>query len=354
MRLITIILLVLTIICCNTEDKVIAHDFSEIEIEYLLRDSLSVRAIAIYSDTLLGFGYNKGYGFINLKTNEKDLINFEITGSNEEYPNWVAEQRAVSFNNTSFFSLSIGSPARLRKISINNKEEKIVYSETNDKVFYDAMAFWNTREGIAMGDPTTNCLSILITRDEGETWSKVSCDNLPKVFDGEAAFAASNGNIAIIGDETWIVSGGMKSRVFYSPDKGKTWDVFATPIIEGKQTSGVYSVDFYDKNVGIIYGGDYTKPKDNIANKAITNDGGKTWSLLSEGKGPGYKSCVRYIPNGGGKEVAAVGFTGISISNDYGKHWKELSKEGFYTLRFINDSIAIAAGKGRIAKIIFK
>lgn len=354
MRLIVITLLFLTFVCCNTEDKVRYHNFSNLEIEYLLKDSISVRAIEVYNDTLLGFGYNKGYGFMNLNTNEKNLINFETKGSNEEHPNWVAEQRAVSYSNTSFFSLGIGSPARLRKIDITNKEEKIVYSETHDKVFYDAMTFWNTEEGIVMGDPTNNCLSILITRDGGETWNKVSCDDLPEIFDGEAAFAASNGNIAIIGDEIWIVSGGMKSRVFYSPDKGKTWGVFKTPIIEGKQTTGVYSVDFYDKNVGIIYGGDYTKPEDNTANKAITNDGGKTWSLISEGKGPGYKSCVRYIPNGGGKEIVAVGFTGISISNDYGEQWKELSKEGFYTLRFINDSIAIAAGKSRIAKITFK
>ncbi len=354
MRLITTILFVFTFVCCNTEDKIQNHNFSDIELEYLLKDSISVRAIDIYKDTLLGFGYNKGYGFMNLNTNRLELINFENTGSNDEISNWVAEQRAVSYTNTSFFSLGIGSPARLRKIDINSKEEKIVYSETHDKVFYDAITFWNTKEGIAMGDPIDNCLSILITRDEGETWNKISCDDLPEIFDGEAAFAASNGNIAIIGDETWIVSGGMKSRVFYSPDKGKTWDVFTTPIVQGKQTTGVYSVDFYDKNIGIVYGGDYTKPKNNKANKAITNDGGKTWSLISEDKGSGYKSCVRYIPNGGGKEIVAVGFTGISISNDYGEQWKELSKEGFYTLRFINDSIAIAAGKNRIARITFK
>ncbi len=330
------------------------HNFSKVEIETIYIDSISVRAIDIYNDTLLGFGFNKGYGFINLNTNKKDLVNFEVTDSMQEHNNWIAEQRAVVFANNCFFSLGIGSPARLRKVNLKNGEEKIVYTESHEKVFYDAIAFWNDSEGIAMGDPTDDCLSILITRDSGETWNKVSCKKLPSTFEGEAAFAASNGNISIVGDHTWIVSGGMKSRVFYSPDKGTTWEVFNTPILQGKPTTGAYALHFYDQNNGIIYGGDYTKPDSNVNNKAITEDGGKTWRPISNNNGPGYKSCVRYVPNSRGKEMVVVGFTGISISNDYGRNWKEVSKEEFYTLRFINDSTAIAAGKGRIAQIAFK
>ncbi len=354
MRALIILFTALTFVFCKKEQNTIGHDFSDVDIEVIFEDSISVRAIEIYNDTLLGFGYHKGYGFINLTTNESSLYNLNETDVAKKSNNWVAEQRAVSFNDRSFFSLSIGSPARLRKIDLESGKEKIVYTETHEKAFYDAVAFWNDIEGIAMGDPTDGCLSILITRDAGKTWNKISCGNLPKTFEGEAAFAASNGNISIVGDETWVVSGGMRSRVFYSPDKGKTWEVFNTPIVQGSPTSGAYSIHFYNKNNGIIYGGDYTKPEVNSANKAITMDGGRTWKLMSGENSPGYKSCVRYVPNGGGKELVAVGFTGISISNDSGQHWKEISEQGFYTLRFINDSIAIAAGKNRIAKVIFK
>jgi hypothetical protein len=35
-------------------------------------------------------------------------------------------------------------------------------------------------------------------------------------------------------------------------------------------------------------------------------------------------------------------------------NWKELSKDSFYTLRFQNDSVAYAAGKNRISKLVFK
>ena len=145
----------------------------------------------------------------------------------------------------------------------------------------------------------------------------------------------------------------MRSRIFFSPDKGGTWEVYETPIIQGAATQGGYSLDFYDENKGFIIGGDYTKPDENQANKAITNDGGKTWELVAVGQEPGYKSSVRYVPGKNGDELVAVGFTGISYSKNAGKTWDNLSAEGFYTIRFLNDSTAYAAGKNRIAKLKF-
>jgi photosystem II stability/assembly factor-like uncharacterized protein len=43
--------------------------------------------------------------------------------------------------------------------------------------FYDSMKFWNKNEGIAMGD-LNDCLSIIITRDGGNTWNKVQYKHL--------------------------------------------------------------------------------------------------------------------------------------------------------------------------------
>ncbi len=113
-------------------------------------------------------------------------------------------------------------------------------------------------------------------------------------------------------------------------------------------------MDFYDQNQGIIYGGDYLKPGENTNNIAITSDGGKTWNPIGSGANDGYKSCVQYVPNRGGNEIVAVGFTGISYSKDGGAHWTELSKEAFLSFRFLNDSIAYAGGRNRIAKLTFR
>ena len=172
--------------------------------------------------------------------------------------------------------------------------------------------------------------------------------------EGEAAFAASDTNIAIVGDKTWVATGGKASRILFSPDKGKTWQVFDTPIVQGVETTGMYSLDFYDELNGFAIGGDYTKADDNTANKVRTNDGGKTWQLVAENQKPGYRSCVQYVPNSRAQQLVAIGFNGIDYSKDSGNTWSHLSDEGFYTLRFLNDSVAYAAGNKRISKLIFR
>ena len=121
-----------------------------------------------------------------------------------------------------------------------------------------------------------------------------------------------------------------------------------------ESTKGIYSIDFYNKKNGFAIGGDYTKPLDNISNKIITNDGGKTWKTVADNQNPGYRSCVQYFPNSKGKSLVAIGFNGIDVSNDRGHSWKHISDESFYTIRFLNKCTAYAAGKGKISKLHFK
>ncbi|VAV84793.1 Putative oxidoreductase [hydrothermal vent metagenome] len=348
MRILLLVVLVLCLFSCEKEKAFKSRDFSKVEIETILEDSLlSIRAIELLEDKSLTFAANNNsYGLYN-SNNERWSI------SKQEYDTLDLSFRAVSHTSTDFFMLSIANPSLLYKTG-NNGKMKIVYKEEHSKAFYDSMDFWNDQEGIAIGDPTEDCMSIIITRDGGNTWTKLSCDDLPKAKEGEAAFAASDTNIAIVGDNTWVATGGKASRVLYSPDKGKTWEVFETPIVQGLETTGMYSIDFYDAKNGFAIGGDYTKPEDNQANKIVTNDGGKTWEVVAKGKNPGYRSCVQYIPNRMGKELVTIGFKGIDYSNDSGTTWKHLSDEGFYTIRFLNDSIAYVAGKGRISKLMFR
>ena len=345
------VLLLFVFIGCNSKEKKEENKkerqfFSEVEVETLLTDSVSIRAIEIMGNDIGFAGSNGYYGIYNSSQNQVKL-------NRQQFDTIFPEFRAVASTSADFFMLSVGNPALLYKTG-DMGEMEVVYKEENEKVFYDSMTFWNKKEGIAMGDPVENCLSIIITRNGGKTWKKLPCDVLPEIVEGEAAFAASNGNIAVQGDNTWIISGGMKSRVFYSPDKGMTWQVFDTPLVQGGSTKGGYAIDFYDEEKGIIIGGDYTAPEENLANKAVTVDGGKTWNLVGEGQEPGYKSSVRFVPGKNAEEIVAVGFSGISYSKDAGKTWKELSKDNFFTLRFLNDSTAYAAGKNKMAKLHFR
>ncbi len=261
--------------------------------------------------------------------------------------------RSIAINKDTIFALSIANPALLYKVY--NEKSDIVYKEEHANVFYDALSFFpDNKHGIAIGDPTEDCPSIIVTKDGGNTWCKIACSDLPKFEKGEAFFAASNTNIKIINNTAWIVSGGKKARVLKSTDMGVSWEVYPTPIVQGKESQGIYSVDFYDELNGVMVGGDYTKPEDNCANKATTTDGGRTWKLIADNQEPNYKSCVQYIPNSNAAKMIAVGKTGISISRNNGLNWKKISDDDFYAIQFITPTTAWLSGNGKVGKLTLK
>ena len=322
--------------------------YNSIQIDTLLQEDLSIRALLLDSNKLW-YAANKGkYGSIDLNSHKR--FNGHVTKDT-----LMLEFRSIAKTNEYIFILNVGTPALLYRISKDGSRIKKMYQENHPKAFYDSMQFWNNEEGIAMGDPTDSCLSVLITRDGGTTWNKVSCENLPKVAEGEAAFAASNTNLVIKGNETWMGSGGKKSRVFYSSDKGKSWKAFNTPMIQGQAMSGIFTADFYDAKNGCIAGGNYEKLNQNFGNKAITKDGGKSWKLTAENIGFGYASCVQYVPNSNAQQLVSVGASGLYYSSNAGEKWSKLSNDSsLFTIRFLNDSTAIAAGKNKIIRVNFK
>ncbi len=345
MKIFSAVLLVLICIACGQDRP----SFSEVEITPIFQDSLSIRAIVPIDDQSVWFAANRG--MVGLIDGDTPKL------ANIKYDDSLLHFRSIAMVKNAVFVLSIDNPAVLYKIDFEGKEAtqiKEVYYEEGEGVFYDAMKFWNDEEGIAMGDPQNGCLSMLITRDGGNTWNKVLCNNLPPIEEGEAAFAASNSNIAIQGEHAWIATGGKRARVFHSADKGMTWEVFDTPMVQGRTMTGIYTIDFYNKKRGVIFGGDWEQKGFNEGNKAITNNGGKTWKLISNGAGPGYRSSVKFVPGSDGDELIAVGSPGISYSDDGGETWIELSKEGFYAVEFVNDTVAFASGHQRISKLVFR
>lgn len=325
----------------------ISSNAQTVSIDTILKDKISIRAITIDKGQVW-YAADKGrFGAINPNGQSKKESQIKKDSPDIEF-------RSIAQTQSAIFIANVGNPALLYKISKNNQEPTLVYEEKHEKVFYDSMQFWNDTEGIAIGDPTEDCFSIIITRDGGNSWQKLNCADLPKLSEGEAAFAASNTNIAIKGNKTWVVSGGKKARVFFSPDKGKSWTVYETPIVQGRQMTGIFTADFYDEQNGIVAGGDYEIQGQNFGNKAITEDGGKTWKLTAENQGFGYASCIQYVPKSKGQELLCVG-NGIWYSSDAAKTWKKLSEaKDLYTVRFVDSKTAVAAGRNGIVRISLK
>ncbi|TAI49186.1 WD40/YVTN/BNR-like repeat-containing protein [Flagellimonas allohymeniacidonis] len=343
MRKIALLVLIISMAACGSKEG--SHQYNEVFVTPLFEDSVSIRAIEFLDVQTLAFAGSKGmYGTLDANSGQIRSAIMEFEGN-------IPEFRAVGHTTNDFFMLSVGSPALLYKTGDQGAME-LVYQEEGEGVFYDSMKFWNDLEGIAIGDSMNGCLSIIITRDGGKQWQKLPCSVLPKSPKGEGAFAASNTNVDLVGDNVWI--GTTAGNIYHSSDKGRTWNVISTPIISNQPTEGIYSLDFFDDRIGYAIGGDYSNPNLKKANKMFTEDGGRTWKLKANGMEPGYKSCVQFVPGSGGMDLVAVGFTGISYSKDQGSTWSQLSEEGFYTLRFLNDSVAYAAGRDRIAKLVFR
>lgn len=133
--------------------------------------------------------------------------------------------------------------------------------------------FWNENEGVAYGatgETTYNDqIAVYTTADGGANWTKVVAPDMPAQLPGEGMSLYNlAGFFSVAGDTFWF--GTTQKRVFRSADRGKTWQVFDTPLTSSNYIS---SIGFRDGQTGLALG--Y-----NPFGIARSTDGGATWAKL--------------------------------------------------------------------------
>ena len=249
-------------------------------------------------------------------------------------------------------SIGAGSASRIYKTTDAGAHWTLQFTNDDPKAFFDAMAFWDEKRGLAISDSVDGAFVIRTTRD-GRTWTAVPSARLPPALPNEGAFAGSGTNIAVLGSGTaWIGTGAAsRCRVLRTEDGGATWHIAETPVA-ASASAGIFSVAFRDAHHGMIAGGDYRKEKDAVDNAAATADGGSTWTKIS-GLG-GFRSAVAAVP-GSTASWLAVGPSGADISADDGQTWTAIPGDGYHAFSFARRGRAGwgVGESGRIGKLMW-
>lgn len=183
---------------------------------------------------------------------------------------------ALSRDTAVVMSAGEGEKSKIFRTVDGGKTWTTAYENHAPKGFFNGIAFWDSKDGILTGDPIDDKPFMLLTHDGGASWERIA--NLPPIKEGEYGFAASGSHITVSGDHVWIGTGGTVSRVFHSPDRGRSWEVNDTPMLQGAASQGIFSIAFDKNGFGISVGGDYnSETTPGSKNLIISHDFGKTW-----------------------------------------------------------------------------
>ena len=264
--------------------------------------------------------------------------------------------QAASADTAWLLAAGNGDKSRIYRTVNGGKSWSIQFVSTDQRAFFDCIAFWDARRGIVISDAVEGAFIMLRTEDGGATWRRV--EGLPPAVvvgdQGEGLFAAS-GTCLITGPDgrAWFVTGAAKvARVGRSLDYGKTWSIAkANPIVQNTTSSGLTSVAFFDATRGLAVGGDLNVTDEHTANVAISQDGGEQWWAGGRLTFPGPAYGVAVVP-GRHHTAIAVGPGGSAWTSDGGGNWQAIDGVDYWSVGFSPDGIGWMVGpNGRVVRV---
>ncbi len=276
---------------------------------------------------------------------------FEVPAAPGDGPNDLRDIEALDDQRA--WVISITEPARILRTEDGGATWTVVHTG-HAASFYDSIALFDDGDAVVYGDPVDGVFDVVRSED-GVAWNPVPSDALPMPAEGEAGFAASGTCVVTYGDRhAWIGTGGTSARVLRSRDSGRTWSAAETPMRQGAETTGIYSVAFRSADDGVIVGGQYDEPELAGANAAWSDDGGASWQAARRPPS-GYRSGVVWLPACGPRALA-VGRAGCSLTQDGGRTWFDVpGDEGFYAVSAARNGDVFAVGAdGRAARFVYR
>ena len=120
-----------------------------------------------------------------------------------------------AFGETTAYLLSAGpgEDSRIYKTTDGGKTWILQFANPDREAFFDAIAFWDDKNGVALSDPVRGQFQLIVTDDGGTNWKRMSAINLPPALPNEGAFAASGTCLVTHGkNDVWFCTGGARRR----------------------------------------------------------------------------------------------------------------------------------------------
>ncbi len=204
----------------------------------------------------------------------------------------------------------------------------------SSQAFYDCMAFWDDKHGVAMSDGVDGFFPLLFTRN-GKDWRLMAEAASPPARVGEGSFAASGTCLVARNDRfAWFGTGAAvdgQARVWRTTDRGETWRSADTPIASNA-SAGITSVAFRDTLHGVVLGGNIAKPDTTLMNVAVSSDGGVNWEEGTPPPFPGAVYGAAYSLDNGRSALVAVGPKGAAISWDDARSWTLIDTLNYWSV----------------------